>query len=243
MEHSSNTQTWKMSVLVFISLLFLPLISSQPGKSLIDYMQQRLTVLGSSVEKLLLLTKCPWEMKAVPAFLVNRTTEASKAVTIKHKGLEKQLMYLGVTWEGSYYKHTKVPWGCPDFQSHDIKAFSLPTGARHMLASSQQVSTVGRGRSKHVRLPQRTSYRHSSGSVSNSSIYLLYHPTGAQLPPHLWTRCSSACFTTRTFQLPSWKALSKFLKVSFFIQLEGVFLHSTDTSATQDHSGKLNHFT
>lgn len=95
-------------------------------------------------------------------------------------------MHLAVIWEGNYYRHTKATWGCLDFQTRDIKPFSLPTDACHFLASSQQVSTVGRGRSKHLRLPQKTSSRFSSGSVSTSSTYLLDHIHGAQLLPDLW---------------------------------------------------------
>lgn len=66
-------------------------------------------------------------------------------------------------------------------QSRDIKAFSLPTGACHFSSSSQQVSTAGRGKSKHLRLPQKTSPRFSPGSFSTSQSCCLHH---ARLLPH-----------------------------------------------------------
>lgn len=94
-------------------------------------------------------------------------------ITIKHKE-ENQPMHLG---EREVTESTKATRGCLVFQSHDIKAFSLPIGACHFLATSLQVEA------SILRLPQKTSATFSLGSLSTSRSYLLYYLHGAHLLP------------------------------------------------------------
>lgn len=69
-------------------------------------------------------------------------------------------------------------------QSHDIKAFSLPTGACHFSSSSQQVSTAGRGKSKHLRLPRKLLPGFLQDLLAPPRQVSSYCPHHAQLLPH-----------------------------------------------------------
>lgn len=153
------------------------------------------SALVSSAERLQTPTKRPWEIKALLAFLMHRTTEAPQAVITKWKG-EKQLAHIGLIWEGSFYKAHEGNMSS-GFQSHDTKALSLPTGIHHFLSSSQKT----RKQKMDSQLPQKTSQRFSPLSFSTFQTGLSLLPSwcpaaaplsesGAALPALPQTHCN-----------------------------------------------------